>query len=62
MGLGAALFLAALDLAGPTRTVTLSSTSPVFGLLLAVVFLKERVNVRLVLGVGLCLAGILVVV
>ena len=58
MGLGSMLFLTALDLIGPAKTSTLSSVSPVLGLVMAVIFLKEKVNFRVVMGVGLCMLGV----
>ena len=51
MGLGAYMFLTALSLLGPAKAVTLTSASPVFGLALAVLFLKERVDARVLAGV-----------
>ena len=58
MGLGAYMFLTALSLLGPAKAVTLTSASPVFGLALAVLFLKERVDARVLAGVACCLAGV----
>ena len=43
---------------GPAKTATLVSASPVFGTVMAVFFLKEPLTLRLVLGVGLCVAGV----
>lgn len=61
MGLGSYLYLMAIDLVGPAKTATLSSVSPVFSLVLEILFLKEKVTTRLVLGVGLCLVGVWIV-
>lgn len=58
MGLGAYMFLTALSRLGPAKAVTLTSASPVFGLALAVLFLKERVDARVLAGVACCLAGV----
>lgn len=58
MGLGAWLFLTALSQIGPARAVTLTSASPVFGVLLAVVFLREKIDLRSLAGAGCCLAGV----
>jgi len=60
-GFGNYMFLAALATLGASRTVTLASVYPVFGLGLAVLFLGEQVTLRVLLGVGCCLAGVLVV-
>ncbi|MDA0746731.1 MAG: DMT family transporter [bacterium] len=61
MGLGSLMFLKALELIGPAKCATLSSVAPVFGLILAVIFLKEKATVRLVVGVALCVTGVWVV-
>ena len=58
MGFGSLCFLTALELIGPAKTTLLSGMSPVVALLLAVVFLKEKVNVPIVVGVILCSAGV----
>jgi drug/metabolite transporter (DMT)-like permease len=58
MGLGSYLFLSALEEIGPAKTATLTSMSPVFGLLLAILLLKEKVTLRIALGVILCVTGV----
>ena len=58
MGLGSLLYLIALAKIGPSVTSALISTSPVFSLIMALVFLKEKISLRLALGVGLCVAGV----
>lgn len=58
MGLGAYMFLTALDELGPTKLVTLTSASPLFGLVLAVVFLGERIDVRVLAGAACCVGGV----
>ena len=58
MGLGALLYLIALAKIGPSVTSALISTSPVFSLIMALVFLKGKISLRLALGVGLCVAGV----
>ena len=58
MFLGSLLFLAALKQTSATMTVTLASTSPVMAMIMAVVFLKEKVSARILLGTGFCLAGV----
>ncbi len=58
MGFGSLCFLIALELIGPAKTALLTGMSPVITLILAIVFLKEQVNVRIVLGVILCTAGV----
>ncbi|MEZ4256779.1 MAG: DMT family transporter [Polyangiales bacterium] len=56
--LGIWLVSAAIRYAPASVATTLSSTSPLFVLPLAVVFLRERVSVRAVLGTVLAIAGI----
>lgn len=58
MGVGSLLYLTSVYRVGPAKTATLVSASPVFGTVMAVFFLKEPLTLRLVLGVGLCVAGV----
>ncbi len=62
MGLGAYLFVYAIAEAGVGKVVTLTSSSPLFGMAMAVVFLKEQVTWQMVVGMGLCLVGVWVVI
>ena len=62
MGLGAYLFVYAIAEAGVGKVATLTSSSPLFGMAMAVVFLKEQVTWQMVVGMGLCLAGVWVVI
>ena len=55
---GSILFFIALQRIGAGETTTLWATGPLFGLLLGVIFLRERVTRWGVLGVALVLAGI----
>lgn len=61
MGIGSFLYLFALQAIGPSKTATLSSATPIFGTILAVAVLKEKLSVRLAVGVGLCVGGVLMV-
>lgn len=58
MGLGSMTYLYAVKLIGPAESNTLASTSPVFGLLMALIFFKEKIIFRLALGVLLCVVGV----
>ncbi|MCC7263449.1 MAG: DMT family transporter [Candidatus Latescibacteria bacterium] len=58
MGLSAFTFLSALRMIGATKTATLGSTSPVFGVILAAFFLKEEVSLRMLLGIAACMGGV----
>ena len=60
-GLGSVLFLLTVSLVGPTRGAILTSTAPLFALPLSVIFLKERVNLPILLGTILTVAGIVLV-
>ena len=62
MGIGAYLFLYAINYAPVAKAVTLTSSAPFFGMILGAVFLKEKLTVRLVLGMLCCMAGVWVVV
>ena len=57
-GVGAYLFIYAITQADPAKVVTLTSISPLFGMLLAAVFLRERVTLPIALGVVLCMGGV----
>lgn len=57
-GLGAYLFLTALEQIGPAKAVTLTSASPLFGVLLAMLFLGERPGPSSLAGALCCLAGV----
>ncbi|MDA0336279.1 MAG: DMT family transporter [bacterium] len=58
MGLGAYMFLTALQKIGPAKAVTLTSASPVFGVALAVLFLREKITLRALVGAACCLGGV----
>lgn len=62
MGVGAYLFLYAIENAPVAKTVTLTATAPFFGLILGALFLRERLTVRLVLGMASCMGGVWAVV
>lgn len=57
MGASSLMYLGAIKLIGATKAVTLTSVSPVFGLILSVVFLKEQVDLRVLLGIATCMGG-----
>jgi len=61
MGIGSYLFLFTLQHIGPAKTATLTAATPVFGLLMSMAFLKEKLTVKLAVGVGLCVGGVLLV-
>jgi drug/metabolite transporter, DME family len=62
MGIGAYLFLYAINSSEVTKAVTLTSTAPLFGMIMGAIFLKEKLTLRLVLGMACCMAGVWVVV
>ncbi len=61
-GLGGLLFLFGIAHAGAAKTSVLSATSPLFLAPLAIFFLKEKVTTKLILGVVLSVAGIVLIV
>lgn len=61
MGLGSYLYIEAVVLIGPAKTATLSSATPVISLTLAVLILKEQFTIHLLIGVLLCVTGVLLV-
>jgi drug/metabolite transporter (DMT)-like permease len=60
-GVGAVFFVTALGQSGAAMTAVLSSTSPLFLVPLAVIFFKETVTPKLLLGVALSVLGICLV-
>lgn len=58
MGLGSLLFLFALQHTGAVRTTILTSVSPLFAAPLGIAFLKEKVTLKVVLGILLTIVGI----
>ena len=58
MGLGSYLFLMAVQNMEASRAVTLLAVSPLFGMLLAVIFLKEKIGFNVIAGMALCFAGV----
>ena len=62
MGLGAFLFIYAITQSSPTRVVTLTASSPLFGMVMAAIFLRERITVWIAVGMLLCLAGVYLVI
>ena len=58
MGLGSYFYVEAVLLIGPAKTATLTSATPVIALIMAVVFLKESLTIRLVLSISLCVTGV----
>ena len=61
MGVGSFFYLEAVVHIGPAKTATLSAATPVLSLIMGVLFLKEQFTIRLLLGVALCVTGVLLV-
>jgi len=61
-GLGGLLFLQAILYAGAAKATVLTSSAPLFGLPLSLVFLKERATVRIAAGTVLVVLGIVFIV
>lgn len=62
MGFGAYLFIYAISQTSPAKVVTLTSSSPLFGMVMAAIFLKEPITRWIAAGMLLCLAGVWVVI
>ena len=58
MGIGSLMFLSALQHSSAARVVTLTASSPLFGMILAALFLKEPINRYVVVGMFFCIAGV----
>jgi len=61
-GLGGLLFLQAIFYVGAAKATVLTSSAPLFGLPLSLVFLKERVTMRVAAGTVLVVLGIVLIV
>ena len=61
-GIGSLLYIVGVQIAGAGRGAVLASTTPLFALPLAVLFLAERPNAQVVAGTLLAMAGIFLVV
>jgi drug/metabolite transporter (DMT)-like permease len=61
-GLASLLFLFAIQQAGVARTTVLSATTPLFGVLIGLIYLRESITCRQLTGVLLCTLGIVLVV
>ncbi len=57
-GLGSVLFLTAVQMAGASQAATLSATAPFWSAPLSVIFLHERVDRRVMLGIATSVAGV----
>ena len=57
-GLGGILFLQAILYAGAAKTTVLTTSAPLFGLPLSLIFLKERITGRVVAGMVLGVLGL----
>lgn len=62
LGIGTYLFLYSLSLLNTASATSLSSITPLFSLLLAVVFLREKLSVKTILGILLTVGGVILVV
>ncbi len=62
MGVGANLFIYAISQMSPAKVVTITASSPLFGMAMAAIFLKEPITRWIALGMGLCLAGVWIVI
>lgn len=61
MGFGSFLFLKSIAMIGPTKTAVLGALAPVFTMVIAAIFLKERITGLVAVGVVLCVGGVVLV-
>ncbi len=61
-GLGGTLFVAAIQLAGPSRTSIIGAASPLFSLPLGFLLLGERPTLSMLIGSALTIAGVIMVI
>ena len=57
-GVGGALLLTAIQVAGAGKTMVLTSCAPLFGLPISLFFLRERVTLRVLVGTILMVIGV----
>jgi drug/metabolite transporter (DMT)-like permease len=57
-GIGSVLFIYAVEDLGAARTAFLTTSAPVFALPMGMIFLRERLTPRIILGTLLTIAGI----
>ena len=62
VGIGGLLFFFAIQQAGAAKTAILFSVSPLFATAISLIFLKEKINLRIGLGILLSVAGVWFVV
>jgi len=62
MGIGGILFLIGVKNAGAAKTTVLTSLSPFFAIIFSLLFLKEKVTLRIILGSILSIIGVWFVV
>jgi len=61
-GIGATLFTASVQLAGPSKAAVIGTLAPLFGVPLAKIFLHERPTRHVLVGTLLTIAGIILVI
>ncbi|MHA1409099.1 MAG: GRP family sugar transporter [Candidatus Odinarchaeia archaeon] len=61
LGIGGLFLIISLSVLGVSVTAPLSSITPLFATILAVVILKEKVDLKLITGIGLIITGILLI-
>jgi drug/metabolite transporter (DMT)-like permease len=58
-GVGGIAYVAAMQRLGAGRTVLITSLTPVFVLILSVLFLKERPTPQSLIGTLICVVGVM---
>ena len=61
MGFGSYFFFVSLSMIGAAKATGLAAITPVLSSLIALITLKEKLNIALVLGTGATIAGILII-
>lgn len=59
--IGQCSYLMAISMAGPAYAIPISALTPMFGALLSWIFLKEKINSKIIIGIFGCILGAFVI-
>ncbi|MHA1753987.1 MAG: EamA family transporter, partial [Candidatus Odinarchaeia archaeon] len=61
IGIGGVLLMSSLNLIDVSKTASLTAITPLFSTLLALIFLKEKITLKLLIGTILTIVGVLLI-
>lgn len=59
--IGQCSYLMAISMAGPAYAIPISGLTPMFGALLSWIFLKEKINLKIIVGIFGCIIGAFII-